>query len=294
MTRADLVGKVLQDDQNFHLEIVDWQGKLAVKKTAKATTPASRVERMLNDVDGMRFFSEMADKRPEFRLYVPAIYEEGDRYYIREYIDCPVVADAGMSFAEAAPRVKQLAKLLADIDQLEPHGPAGYIGSSNYQNLHGSIGRWVSENLAENLINQTQADRAMEISKGLGRYIKPRIAHGDMSAYKHAYICGDKIALIDFENFSSQAARYYDVAWCYTRMFGLGSPELARHFLAEFLKVAAKPTHQAEQLMAVVIQRTVGLQKDADVDAQRGTDYRDRASELLELVLQNKLELLHG
>lgn len=288
------VGKILQDDENFLVEVIDWQGKPAIKKTAKPSMPPKRLERVQFDVIGMEFFHDIAAKHPDFDLYMPEVYEHGSNYYIREFVDCTVVTDQAMSYGEAAPRVEKLAKLLANIDKLEPAGPEGYIGSSNYKNLHASITRWVQDNLAGGLIDRRQADRALEIAAPLGKYLQPRIAHGDMSAYKHAFIKDNKIVLIDFEVFTTKAARYFDVAWCYTRMYGLGSPQLAKHFLSTFIQQAEKTQNQTEQLTAVLLQRIVGLQHDAAGDARKGTDYRGRAKELLELVLQNRLELLYS
>lgn len=294
MTDTVKPGEVLQDDENFRVEVIDWDGRSAIKKTAQPTMPKKRLERVHIDIVGMDFFRDIADKHPDFDLYIPKVYEHGDNYYIREYIDCPVVADRTMAYSEAAPPVEKLAEVLAKIDTLEPVGPAGYIGSSNYKNLHGSIARWVHDNLTEDLIKQPQADRILEISAGLGQYLRPRIAHGDLSAYKHTFIKENKIVLIDFEVFTTQAARYFDVAWCYSRMYGLGSPQLAKHFLSTFISKAEETEHQIEQLMAVLIQRIVGLQHDAAGDAQRGNDYRSRAQELLELVMENKLGILHS
>jgi len=288
---------VLQDDTNFLLEKIGWRGRPAIKKSVKPTTPPSRAERLKNDVYGMQFFAELAQKHPQLDLYSPAVYESTDSYYIREYIpDQPVVSeDTGAQ--DASQNLKQLAKLLADIDRLEPFGQVRFVGSSNYKNLQPSIARWADENLQDKLINPDEAEGFKTISQGLDAYMQPRIAHGDMSPYKHAYLRQDnKIALIDCENFTPQAARYFDVAWSYTRMYSFAvSTDIPKQFLADFLAQAEQPPHQTEQLMAALIQRTLGMQKDAGADRHsKGIDYRPRAKELMALVLQNKLGLLHS
>jgi hypothetical protein len=285
---------IIQDEM-FRLELLDWQGTPAVKKSAKPTTAETRAVRMKNDVYGMRFFMGLANDNPSLGLYIPQVYESGEGFYIREFVSDPPVTTEAMSAAEAAPRLGKLAKFLADVDRIEPFGEVRFVGSSNYQKLHESIGRWADENAADNLITTTQANRLKEISDPLGKYISPRIAHGDMSPYKHAYLRPDgKIALIDFENFTPEAARYFDLAWSYTRLYSFAkATDIPKRFLASFLDHAAAAPNQTQQLMAVLIQRTLAMQKDADVDlAGKGIDYRDRAKELLELVLQNKLELL--
>lgn len=288
-------GTVLQDDEIFRVELVRRNDHLAVKKTAKATTPKTRLERMRNDVYGMEFFRDLAKKYPEFKLYVPILYEHGDDYYVREFIDTEPVVTESMTYDEAAPHLDQLAKLIADIDRLEPYGEVHFVGSSNWRNLYKSIGEWTEENVSDGIISKPHADRVKQISTALEKFISPRIAHGDMSAYKHAYIKDGQIVLIDFENFTPEAARYFDVAWNYTRLYSFATTtDIPKHFLNSFLQQADKPEHQTEQLMAVIIQRTLGMQKDADADLKsKGVDYRYRAKELLELVLQNKLELLH-
>jgi hypothetical protein len=294
---GNVAERIIQDDVNFKLEIVDWQGQPAVKKSIKPTTPQTRADRIKNDVYGMQFFEQMLHKNQNLPLHVPRIYDFGEGYYVREYVADQSVVEEGMDIAEAGDRLKKLASLLANIDRIEPYGEVRFIGSSNYRNLHKSIGEWANENVRDQIVTPAIAERVKQISAGLGQYIKPRIAHGDMSPYRHAYLRPDnKITLIDFENFTPQAARYFDVAWTYTRLYSFASStDIPKQFLATFLELAEPVAHRTEQLMAVLIQRILGMQKDADVDlTSKGIDHRDRAKELLELVLQNKLELLHS
>ena len=291
----EVVGRVLQDDENFRVELIDWQGSAAVKKSAKPTAPKTRADRLKNDVLGMRFFTDLT-KAYSLNLYVPRVYESQTDFYVREYIAGEHFLSETASSEEAKPKLDELARLLAKIDRLEPGEQIGYIGSSNYRNLEQSIPRWANENVSDKLITDEEAEKIKRLSAGLGKYLKPRIAHGDVSTYKHSYLMPDgKIAFIDFENFTTGAARYFDVAWCYTRLWSFAvSTDIPRYFLSSFMSQAEKPGHQAEQMMAVLIQRTLGMQKDADVDLQsKDVDYRHRAKELLGLVLQNRLELLH-
>jgi hypothetical protein len=289
--------EILQDDVNFRLEVIDWNGQKAVKKTAKPTAPKSRVERIKNDIYGMRFFAEMEDKFPHLKLSAPKVYEEGSLHYIREFIEDDPVAQEDAESEQASARLERLAKLLADIDRIEPYGEVKFVGSSNWKNLYKSIERWSDENVADSLITEAQAGRIKEISADLGELIRPRIAHGDMSPYKHAYLRPDnKITFIDCENFTPEAARYFDVAWSYTRLWSFAlTTDIPKQFLSAFLAEANQTPNQAEQLMAVLIQRTLGMQKDADADLKnKGVDFRNRAQELMELVLENKLEVLHS
>jgi len=293
---TDSKGEVLQDDENFRLEKIDWHGKPAIKKSVKDTTPPSRTVRIQNDVLGMKFFAGLSAANPKLEIYVPEVYSLNSGFYVREYIESEPLLEKTATLDEAKPRLDKLARLLADIDRIPPGREVGYVGSSNYRNLEQSIPRWADENVRDKLITDEQAKKVKLISKGLGKYLKPRIAHGDMSAYKHSYLMADgKIALIDFENFTSGAAGYFDVAWTYTRLYSFASSiDVPKYFLSSFIDKAAPADHRSEQLMAVLIQRTLGMQKDAEGDAKKGMEYRSRAAELLELVLQNKLELLHS
>jgi predicted Ser/Thr protein kinase len=292
-----MTNQILQDDEVFRVEVVSQDGQLVVKKNAKLSTPPKRIKRMLNDIYGMEFFRDLCHKHPELNLHVPTVYKYGDDFYVREYISGESVVSETMSLEQAGPRLDKLAKLLADIDRLEPYGEAHFMGSSDYRNLYKSIFEWTDENLVDQLINQADAERLKQISKPLEHFLQPRIAHGDMSAYKHAYFQDkDKVALIDFENFTPSAARYFDAAWNYTRLYSFAkTTNIPKHFLKSFITQAQKADYQTEQLMAVLIQRTLGMQKDADTDARKkGINFKSRARELLDLVLQNKLELLYS
>jgi aminoglycoside phosphotransferase (APT) family kinase protein len=283
-------------DEIFRVEKIEWQQQPAVKKSAKASTPQKRINRIKNDLYGMEFFAKMGQDNPNLNLYVPTVYETGDKYYIREFVaDEPVVSE-GATLDQASQRLEKLVQLLASIDSIEPYGEVRFVGSSNYERMQPSIAEWADENLRDGIINQAETHRVKEISADLGQYITPRIAHGDMSPYKHAYLRPDgKITLIDFENFTPQAARYFDVAWSYTRLYSFSSTtDIPKRFLSMFLEQAATAEHQAQQLMAVIIQRTLGMQKDSYVDLKgKDIDYRLRAKELLHLVLENRLELLY-
>jgi len=113
------MNRILQDDANFLVELTDWQGQPAIRKTAKTTAPKTRVERMQNDVLGMRFFADLTQKQPGLALHVPAVFDSGPDFYIREFTDDPPVAREDMDLEEAKPRLDKLAELLARLDRLQ-------------------------------------------------------------------------------------------------------------------------------------------------------------------------------
>lgn len=288
-------GRILEDDNNFLVELSDWQGTLAVKKTAKPTAPQTRIDRLQIDVLGMRFFGDLPQKHPDVQLYVPKVYDSGKGFYVREFIQENRLLEENATYDEAKARLDTLINLLVAIDKIDPGENLGYTGSSNYKNMEQSIARWADENVDDGLITPGHAARAKEISGGCGKFLEPRIAHGDMSAYKHTFLCADGvITLIDYENFTTHAARYFDAAWTYTRLYSFAQTvDIPKYFLKSFITESIPASHKPEQLMAVLLQRTLGMQKDADADLHtKKIDYRSRAKELLELVLQNNLELL--
>src|SRR5579872_5219500 len=109
--------KILQDDEDFLVEVIEWRGEEAVKKSIKPTTRAERVRRLKNEAYGIEFFTDLVKKHPEIKLYVPKLYEAGDGYIISEYINQPALGDSPEN-------LDRLAKLLAAIDRIEPYGEA--------------------------------------------------------------------------------------------------------------------------------------------------------------------------
>jgi hypothetical protein len=242
---------------------------------------------MKNEVYGMEFFSNLLQKHPDTGLYIPKLYELTDTQLIREFIDSPPVG-------ENAGNLDKLAKLLADIDRIEPYGEAKISPHFDYRDIRKNVSKWIEKPLASGWINQAQVDRADRIIDLYEPYLQPRIAHGDLSASAHAFVMPDsRIAFIDLEVFTPEGARYYDVARAYTRLYGeASSTDIPKKFLSMFLAYADEVEHREEQLMAIMVQRTIGMQRDAWIDEQKGRHYKGRAAELLELVLKSDPQLL--
>jgi hypothetical protein len=278
----------LQDDADFLVEVIDWQGRPAVKKSIKPTTQPERLKRLKNEAYGLKYFADLAKHNPQLDLYIPRLYEANDNFIINGYIDAPYLGDDETN-------LNKLAKLLAGIDRIEPYGEAEITPNFDYRDIRNRFPVWVKVALENKTITQAQLDSANQIIDKYEAYLQPRITHGDMSPYFHVFMRADgKIAFVDLEVFTPLGARYYDVVRCYIRLYqSAKSTDTARRFLANFLNYADKIPHQAEQLMAIFVQRTVGMQRDAAVDASKGEDYKQKASGLLNLVLQDDLELLH-
>jgi len=287
--------KILQDDRDFLVELIDWQGKPAVRKSIKPSTPAERAPRLLNEAYGLEFLADMLKRYPQVKLYVPALYESTAQYLIREYIDTEPVASREYDTEKSKKNLDELAQLLADIDAIEPYGETRFVGHFDYHDITKNFEKWTREPIRDGQMTTEQYAAVKKIVEPLLKYISPRICHGDLSPQAHCYIMLEgKIAFIDLENFTPSGARYYDVARVYVRLFSYEkTTELAKYFLASFMSKSRPVEHKDEQLMAILTARILGMQYDAWYDAGKGDDYRERAKELLSIALSADLKDLY-
>lgn len=286
---------ILQDDRDFLVEIITWQAKQAVRKSLKPTTPAERAPRLVNEAYGLQFFAGFVRHYSKIQLYVPQLYENTPEYLIREYIDAEPVASRAYGLDKSKNNLDKLAQILADIDAVEPYGETRFVGHFDYRDITKNFEKWSTEPIRDGQMTAEQFEAIKSIITPLLPYISPRICHGDLSPQAHCYMMpGDKIAFIDLENFTPSGARYYDAARVYVRLFSYEkTTDLAKYFLASFINKSQPTEYKEEQLMAIIAARILGMQYDAWYDAGKGDDYRPRAKELLELVLQNNLKKLY-
>ncbi len=276
--------------------MVDWQGRPAVRKSVQPTISPGRAERLQNEAYGMGFLKDLAKKHPKVNLFVPELYEIAPDYLIHEYVEAEPISAPGIPSEKIKKRLDLLAQQLADIDRIEPYGKTKFVGNFDYRDIRKGFVKWIAPPLEGGQITQRQVDAVNQIIEPLLPYLGPRISHGDLSPHRHTLLMDDgRICWLDLENFTPSGSRYYDVARAYVRLFSFENDiAIAKHFLKSFLNKAEGVEYQREQLMAIIVQRTLGMQFDAWYDDRHGTDYRVRAKQLLELVLQNKLELLYG
>ncbi|MBX4190963.1 phosphotransferase [Candidatus Saccharibacteria bacterium] len=288
--------KILQENEDFKVELINWQNRPYVLKSVQPTIAPGRAERLQNEAYGMGYLTTLANNFPEINLFIPKLIEISEKYLIREYIEAEPISSPEMPREKVEERLNKLAQQLANIDRIEPYGETRFIGHFDYRDIRKNTVKWAAAPLEGGQITQSQVDGINRIIEPLLPYLCPRISHGDLSPHRHAFLMADgKIAWLDLENFTPSGTRYYDVVRAYVRLYSFEpSVDTAKRFLKSFLnKADNKVEHMNEQLMAIVAQRTLGMQYDAWYDTRHGSDYRERAKELLELVLQNKLELLY-
>src|SRR4051794_5862756 len=137
-----MADQILQENEDFKVELTTWQGLQAVKKSIKPTTSAERAERLPNEIYGMHFMTDLAAKHQELNLYIPKLYESTDSYLIREYIDAKHIVEPEMASDEINNRLDKLAQFLANVDHIEPYGEVKFIGHFDYHDIRKNTSRW--------------------------------------------------------------------------------------------------------------------------------------------------------
>jgi len=288
----EVVGRILQDDKDFLVEVIDWQGRLAVRKTPKPTTLPHRIERLQNEAYGLKFLAELVKKHSNLNLYVPELYEASKNSVVREYVDAEPLVKAEMELDLANERLDKLAALLSDIDRVEPYGEVRFVGHFDHRNIRKNFPKWTKEPMEAGMISRPEIDKINQLINKFEIFLQPRIAHGDLSPHSHSFLMPDgKIAWVDLENFTPGGARYYDVARGYIRLYSFQkSTETPKKFLASYLAKTEDVPHREEQMLAILLQQSLGIQYDAWYEAQVRSDFRDRAREVLDIALTGRLE----
>jgi len=287
--------EILQDDENYRVEHLDWRGKDALYKGIKDTLSDERRKAFQNEIVGMQTFRTLAVKHPEWQLVVPEVFEEGDDYVVRDFIEGEELLSPETTREEAKARLARLAEVLAGIDLVQPD--QGYTpgrDSAPYIDIRRRFEAWGKAPLESGMLVADDFAAANSLIEEYQAHLQPRYAHGDMSPFKHAYLLpGESLGFIDFEHFSPQKPRYYDAAYAYSRIFTRSSnPGIAGDFLQHFLEISEPAPRKTEQLLAIMTQRAIGMHFDAYTDAQKGEDYAARAQLLLRLCLSRNVALL--
>lgn len=286
--------KVLQNDDNFFVAIVEHNGAPAILKRIQSGISGQRKQIFLNEHEGMMQFARLAREHPEWNLKVPTVYESNDEEVVRELIEGEELFSNDMEQNVAVERLKRLASLLAKIDTITPDPTSDDVvnNSAPYKNIRRRFDVWSKLPLETGLLTQKKYMAANQLIDEYESHLEPRYAHGDISPFKHVFITADNhLGLIDFEHYSAYKPRFYDVCYAYARLFTLAedmnmAKELLRHFMSE-VDDLSEP-----QLLAVMTQRAVGAHFDALNDYKKGEDYRERAKAFLDLCLSRDTNAL--
>ncbi|HEX6462406.1 MAG TPA: phosphotransferase [Candidatus Saccharimonadales bacterium] len=287
---------ILQNDEHFRVEVIDWHGVKAIRKSLQSTTNERRRLTFQNEIVGTAKFYEIAEAHQSWGLKVPSIFESGDSWMIREYLEGEPLCDETTTIEQAHQGLERLSTIVAQIDRIEPdeHAAGSFEDSAPYTNITKRFETWAKGPLESNVLIPAAFQAAKQLIDDFQPYLAPRYAHGDLSPLKHALIDGNgQISLFDFEHFSSQKPRYYDAAYCYSRLLTrVADRRVAASFLGSFLHSAMPVPHQDEQLLAIMTQRAIGMHFDALNDRPKGADYVKRAQEFLQLCLDRDVSKL--
>lgn len=288
------MAEVLQNDDNFFVATTEWRGERALLKRQQPTTPEARKEGFQNEILGMQAFRALAVQHPEWKLVIPAVYMATETEMIREFIEGDELLKEGVAQEQAVGRLKQLARILAGIDEIAPDlsQPEATKNSAPYNNIRLRFEAWSQPALKAGILSNEQYAAANALIDEYQPHLTARYAHGDMSPFNHVFMQEDgKLGLIDFEHYSAYKPRFYDICYAYTRTFTQAdNPALAGTLLREFTKRASDIDDR--QLLAVMTQRAIGMHFDALHDATPDKNYTARAQEILRLCLLRNIEAL--
>lgn len=286
---------ILQDDDNYLVEQLYEGDTWVLRKTVKETMSKHRRATFANECTGMERFRELAVAHPEWGLMVPRIVAKGEGSVTREFINGDELVNQRTTVEDGRLRLERLAGVLAAIDSVVP--PPTDLreeDSAPYTNIRRRFDVWSEVPLKEGILDREAYEAANQLIQEYQPFLEPRHAHGDMSPFKHVFVMSDdRLAFIDFEHYSTMKPRYYDVAYCYSRLrMQAKDRRLSGVFLEDFIREADKTQHQKEQLLAIMTQRAIGMHFDALNDYKQGDDYRERAQEFLGLCLQRDIDAL--
>src|SRR5579871_3651194 len=155
--------RILQHDRDFLVELIDWQGKPAVRKSQRPTTPPERAIRLVNEAYGLQFLADFVNRYPKVKLYVPELYQSTPEYLVREYIDAKPVASSDYELGQSKVNLSKLAQLLADIDAVEPYGETRFVGHFDYRDITKNFGRWSTEPIRDGQMTAEQYEAVKNI-----------------------------------------------------------------------------------------------------------------------------------
>lgn len=280
----------LQDDENFLVEKILYKGNKAIRKTVQDTAPSRRRETFKNDAIGIVEFKKLSKKIPKLQFRVPKIYEANDDCLISEYFDGETLVGV-LGTGQEFNFLKKVADILIEIDSI----PAVETleqdhESATYKNITKRMDTWLQSSISAGLLDKDDGEKAYKV---IGKYeseLTPRYAHGDLNPLEHCFLDeNDTLCLIDFENYSAIKPRYYDVAYCFIRIYSQTNQSgLAGYFLNYFINNSK--AFNRREMIPVLTQRSVGLCFDAVSDAKEGINYTQKAKKLLDFCNKEDLD----
>jgi hypothetical protein len=280
--------EILQSDDTFRVDLVEIEGRHAIRKSVQPSANERRRGLLTNEIAGMDYFYQLASAHSEWQLRVPQTLSSGEGWVVREFIEGEALLEKEDDLDGSIGKLTRLATLLAAIDDVIPGKVKNEAdNSAPYTNIRKRFDVWSAGPLKEGILSAQVYAAANALIEEYQPLLEPFHAHGDFTPFKHVLMMpNSEFGLIDFEHFSTDKPRYYDLAYAYSRLFTQGKDRrLAGELLRLFTEKARLVPHQKEQILAIMTQRAIGMHFDALNDASRGVDYIDRAQQFLNLCL---------
>jgi len=120
------------------------------------------------------------------------------------------------------------------------------------------------------------------------RFVSYAPSHGDLVPWHLLFGENGQLYLVDGEHGKTQGIKFYDLAYCYHRLFtSLRTPELANELLTAFLAEYLISADERELFRAILAQRVIGGYFDAARDSRRVS--RERQDELTSRLLTGRV-----
>jgi hypothetical protein len=259
------------------------QGNFYFAKYSKDN--ASRQSSVTTDIWWCQTIQELR-KTHSLSIRTPQIIDHGVDWYIAQWVEGHPSAQPTDPAAKLDAYIDDYAKCLVSLDAIKPEwlasSPPAADNSTPYNQLDRRWPEWTKQPIAEGLLAPEQLEQARLLIHDYQKYTTPHLQHGDFVPWHILIDANQDWWLIDGEHASTQKARYYDLAYMYSRIFTrLHSPQHATRLLKAFMQHSGKSRESLyPALLPVMTSRAIGMHFDALNDLH-GDDYRADAQDLL-------------
>lgn len=231
------------------------------------------------------FMQHMQQIRPDLQVRSPGIIDYRPNNSIDfEYIEAPFLAKRD-NHNGLVHHTEKLADIMVAIDTVAASWtPTVTIDPEKERAPYFQIDRrwdaWLERPLQQGLITQPQIEEARHQVRRLEHLLQPRLQHGDFTPW-HIFVKGDEWIIYDAEHASPLKPRFYDLAYCYTRVFTLLDDKEAAFRIVQAVsaKIDMEQDDFLQCFLPVVTSRSIGMFVDALNDREE-IDYTEAAQEL--------------
>ncbi len=287
--------RFLSNDR-FRFSRVEINGKDCFLK--QATMPEMH-ENIEHELLWSEFMNDVESQFPEARLRAPKIYDFQDDSITFEYIDAPLLCNPNDIRSLYDADFHKFVNTFVIFDQVGNEWTSKLSVNDThehtpYHQVDKSWNEWLAYTKLTGLVNDHMENQARQLVRDYGKFITPRIQHGDYKPWQIFDKDGEWI-IFDGEHSSEQKPRYYDLAYMYARTFAIArDADNAARMLREFIS-----QHNEDEdnffnaFIPVLTSRSMGMFLDALIDNKKhGLDYTTDAQELFDRCMKRDLSAL--